>query len=177
MIPGLQSYLLAGGGRASPAGSSIPTDSPPSHPPTEEDLEEDYYGSTVHPGIYQHIYSHPGNPYSPCSVFHIIVHSCNRYIFSLVFYLCSSPSTLVQEKLEVLPLPLANDRRPCVLVGRDNMALPASLISQIGYRCHPSLYTEGDPGEKVELVAGILCHGNGNNSDRRRETCPLRRLI
>lgn len=34
------------------------------------------------------------------------------------------------------------------------MALPASLISQIGYRCHPSLYTEGDPGEKVELVAG-----------------------
>uniref|UniRef100_A0A8C7ZC55 Nucleus accumbens-associated protein 2 n=1 Tax=Oryzias sinensis TaxID=183150 RepID=A0A8C7ZC55_9TELE len=123
LIPGLQSYLLAGGGRASPAGSSIPTDSPPSHPPTEEDLEEDYYGSTIHPGLYQHIYSHPGNPYIP-------------------------------EKLEVLPLPLANDRRPCVLVGRDNMALPASLISQIGYRCHPSLYTEGDPGEKVELVAG-----------------------
>lgn len=54
----------------------------------------------------------------------------------------------------MLPLPLANERRPCVLVGRDNMALPASLISQIGYRCHPSLYTEGDPGEKVELVAG-----------------------
>lgn len=62
----------------------------------------------------------------------------------------------VQEKLEMLPLPLANERRPCVLVGRDNMALPASLISQIGYRCHPSLYTEGDPGEKVELVAGTL---------------------
>uniref|UniRef100_A0A3B5ARD9 Nucleus accumbens-associated protein 2-like n=1 Tax=Stegastes partitus TaxID=144197 RepID=A0A3B5ARD9_9TELE len=60
----------------------------------------------------------------------------------------------VQEKMEMLPLPLANERRPCVLVGRDNMALPASLISQIGYRCHPSLYTEGDPGEKVELVAG-----------------------
>uniref|UniRef100_A0A3B4G8T4 NACC family member 2 n=1 Tax=Pundamilia nyererei TaxID=303518 RepID=A0A3B4G8T4_9CICH len=56
--------------------------------------------------------------------------------------------------MEMLPLPLANERRPCVLVGRDNMALPASLISQIGYRCHPSLYTEGDPGEKVELVAG-----------------------
>lgn len=62
----------------------------------------------------------------------------------------------------MLPLPLANERRPCVLVGRDNMALPASLISQIGYRCHPSLYTEGDPGEKVELVAGIyiyICTG------------------
>lgn len=60
----------------------------------------------------------------------------------------------VQEKMEMLSLPLSNERRPCVLVGRDNMALPASLISQIGYRCHPSLYTEGDPGEKVELVAG-----------------------
>lgn len=60
----------------------------------------------------------------------------------------------VQEKMEIPSLPLANERRPCVLVGRDNMALPASLISQIGYRCHPSLYTEGDPGEKVELVAG-----------------------
>lgn len=60
----------------------------------------------------------------------------------------------VPEKMEMLSLPLANERRPCVLVGRDNMALPASLISQIGYRCHPSLYTEGDPGEKVELVAG-----------------------
>ncbi|XP_061586136.1 nucleus accumbens-associated protein 2 [Cololabis saira] len=123
VVPGLQSYLLAGGGRSSPGGSSLPTDSPPSHPPTEEELEEDYYSNAVHPGVYQHIYGHPGNPY-------------------------------IQEKLEMLPLPLANERRPCVLVGRDNMALPASLISQIGYRCHPSLYTEGDPGEKVELVAG-----------------------
>ncbi|KAM4577521.1 nucleus accumbens-associated protein 2-like [Odontesthes bonariensis] len=123
LVPGLQTYLLAGGGRSSPGGSSLPTDSPPSHPPTEEELEEDYYGSAVHPGLYQHIYGHHGNQF-------------------------------IQEKLEMLPLPLANERRPCVLVGRDNMALPASLISQIGYRCHPSLYTEGDPGEKVELVAG-----------------------
>uniref|UniRef100_A0A4W6FKM2 BTB domain-containing protein n=1 Tax=Lates calcarifer TaxID=8187 RepID=A0A4W6FKM2_LATCA len=64
LVPGLQSYLLAGGGRSSPGGSSLPTDSPPSHPPTEEELEEDYYGNTVHPGLYQHIYGHPGNPYS-----------------------------------------------------------------------------------------------------------------
>nr|XP_020450758.1 nucleus accumbens-associated protein 2-like isoform X2 [Monopterus albus] len=123
LVPGLQSYLLGGGGRSSPGGSSLPTDSPPSHPPTEEELEEDYYSSAVHPGLYQHIYGHPGSHY-------------------------------IQEKMEMLPLPLTNERRPCVLVGRDNMALPASLISQIGYRCHPSLYTEGDPGEKVELVAG-----------------------
>ncbi|XP_072243229.1 nucleus accumbens-associated protein 2 [Leuresthes tenuis] len=123
LVPGLQTYLLAGGGRSSPGGSSLPTDSPPSHPPTEEELEEDYYSNAVHPGLYQHIYGHHGNQF-------------------------------IQEKLEMLPLPLANERRPCVLVGRDNMALPASLINQIGYRCHPSLYTEGDPGEKVELVAG-----------------------
>ncbi|KAJ7993863.1 hypothetical protein DPEC_G00259110 [Dallia pectoralis] len=60
----------------------------------------------------------------------------------------------MQDKLDVLTLPLATERRPCVLIGRDTMALPASLISQIGYRCHPTLYTEGDPGEKVELVGG-----------------------
>ncbi|CAL8248069.1 unnamed protein product [Merluccius merluccius] len=119
LVPGLQSYLLATGERSSPAGSSLPTESPPSHPPTEEELEDDYYP----PGIYGHIYGHPSNPY-------------------------------IQEKMEMLPLPLANERRPCVLIGRDTMALPASLVSQIGYRCHPALYTEGDPGEKVELVAG-----------------------
>lgn len=92
-------------------------------------------------------------------------------LFVCLFVILTPSSRLfigsVQEKLELLPLPLANERRPCVLVGRDNMALPASLISQIGYRCHPSLYTEGDPGEKVELVAGRTaehllgcCHGN-----------------
>ncbi|KAG7217703.1 hypothetical protein INR49_021218 [Caranx melampygus] len=64
LVPGLQSYLLAGGGRSSPGGSSLPTDSPPSQPPTEEELEEDYYSNTIHPGLYQHIYGHPGNPTS-----------------------------------------------------------------------------------------------------------------
>lgn len=64
LLPGLQSYLLAGGGPPSPGGSSLPTDSPPSQLPPEEELEEDYYGSTAHPGLYQHIYAHPGNLYS-----------------------------------------------------------------------------------------------------------------
>lgn len=64
LVSGLQSYLLAGGGASSPGGSSLPTDSPPSHLPTEEELEEDYYGSTAHPGLYQHIYGHPGSLYS-----------------------------------------------------------------------------------------------------------------
>ncbi|XP_048098529.1 nucleus accumbens-associated protein 2 isoform X2 [Alosa alosa] len=52
--------------------------------------------------------------------------------------------------------------RYCVLLGGDREALPASLISQIGYRCHPALYTEGDPGERLELIAGkqigYRCH-------------------
>ncbi|MEE6505256.1 hypothetical protein FKM82_005477 [Ascaphus truei] len=57
-----------------------------------------------------------------------------------------------QEKAEQIPGSLEN--RSCVLIRRDLVALPASLISQIGYRCHPKLYSEGDPGEKLELVAG-----------------------
>ncbi|XP_035642245.1 nucleus accumbens-associated protein 2-like isoform X2 [Oncorhynchus keta] len=66
---------------------------------------------------------------------------------------CRIKQERLQDKLDVLSLPLATERR-CVLIGRDTMALPPSLISQIGYRCHPTLYTEGDPGEKVELVGG-----------------------
>lgn len=59
---------------------------------------------------------------------------------------------VAQEKPEQIPL----ENRSCVLIRRDLVALPASLISQIGYRCHPKLYSEGDPGEKLELVAGNL---------------------
>ncbi|KAA0716247.1 Nucleus accumbens-associated protein 2 [Triplophysa tibetana] len=58
----------------------------------------------------------------------------------------------ISEKADVAAMALEN--RSCVLLRRDLVALPASLISQIGYRCHPKLYTEGDPGEKLELVGG-----------------------
>ncbi|XP_061749722.1 nucleus accumbens-associated protein 2-like [Nerophis ophidion] len=109
VVLGLQSYLLAGGGRSSSEG----TDSPPSHPPTEEELEDNYFSQS---GMFQHVFG--------------------------------------QEKMELLRPAPGSERRACVLVGGDNMALPASLVSQIGYRCHPSLYGEGEPGEKVELVAG-----------------------
>uniref|UniRef100_A0A671THQ3 Nucleus accumbens associated 1 n=1 Tax=Sparus aurata TaxID=8175 RepID=A0A671THQ3_SPAAU len=37
---------------------------------------------------------------------------------------------------------------------QDLASLPAELISQIGNRCHPKLYEEGDPAEKLELVSG-----------------------
>ncbi|TRZ03766.1 hypothetical protein DNTS_013083 [Danionella cerebrum] len=60
----------------------------------------------------------------------------------------------IQEKLEVSSLPLSLENRFCVLLGGDREALPAGLISQIGYRCHPALYTEGDPGERLELIGG-----------------------
>ncbi|XP_058158717.1 nucleus accumbens-associated protein 2 [Dasypus novemcinctus] len=64
-------------------------------------------------------------------------------------YIKASGGYAVQEKPEPVPL----ESRSCVLIRRDLVALPASLISQIGYRCHPKLYSEGDPGEKLELVA------------------------
>lgn len=58
-------------------------------------------------------------------------------------------------------MPLSLESRSCVLIRRDLVALPASLVSQIGYRCHPKLYTEGDPGEKLELVGGRQQEGRG----------------
>lgn len=66
-------------------------------------------------------------------------------------------SSSVPDKPEMAAVPLALENRNCVLIRRDLVALPASLISQIGYRCHPKLYTEGDPGEKLELVVGRHC--------------------
>lgn len=41
--------------------------------------------------------------------------------------------------------------------GRDLTCLPVELIAQIGNRCHPKLYEEGDPAEKLELVSGTVC--------------------
>ncbi|XP_073807696.1 nucleus accumbens-associated protein 2 [Danio rerio] len=66
----------------------------------------------------------------------------------------SSGIYTMQEKMEVSSLPLSLENRFCVLLGGDREALPAGLISQIGYRCHPALYTEGDPGERLELIGG-----------------------
>ncbi|XP_024274082.1 nucleus accumbens-associated protein 2 [Oncorhynchus tshawytscha] len=123
IVPGVQSYPMASGERSSPGASSLPATDSPTSHPNEEEFEEEFYGSSNTNGVYGQNYGHPTNSYS------------------------------MQDKLDVLSLPLATERR-CVLIGRDTMALPPSLISQIGYRCHPTLYTEGDPGEKVELVGG-----------------------
>ncbi|OCT90480.1 nucleus accumbens-associated protein 1 [Xenopus laevis] len=58
------------------------------------------------------------------------------------------------EKVEALPDPVFSDSRNRVRVRQDLATLPAELISQIGNRCHPKLYEEGDPAEKIELVTG-----------------------
>lgn len=70
----------------------------------------------------------------------------------------SFPSSVVGERVEALP-----DLAPDSGGGRGGRggrsrqelaSLPAELISQIGNRCHPKLYEEGDPAEKLELVSG-----------------------
>ncbi|NXT97664.1 NACC1 protein, partial [Buphagus erythrorhynchus] len=46
---------------------------------------------------------------------------------------------------------------------QDLASLPAELVTQIGNRCHPKLYDEGDPAEKLELVTGTGA-GTGGGS-------------
>ncbi|XP_069460405.1 nucleus accumbens-associated protein 1 isoform X1 [Ambystoma mexicanum] len=59
------------------------------------------------------------------------------------------------EKVEALPEQSSgSDSRNRIRVRQDLASLPAELISQIGNRCHPKLYEEGDPAEKLELVIG-----------------------
>lgn len=65
-----------------------------------------------------------------------------------------SPRTA--EKVEALPEQVAPESRNRIRVRQDLASLPAELINQIGNRCHPKLYDEGDPSEKLELVTGGL---------------------
>ncbi|XP_040914234.1 nucleus accumbens-associated protein 2 [Toxotes jaculatrix] len=134
-IPGLPSYHLqgasgggAGGGagveRSSPGASSLPTTDSPTSYQNEDEEFEEEPYDGIAEDTYSHLYGRSANPYG------------------------------IQDKPEMAAMPLALENRNCVLIRRDLVALPASLISQIGYRCHPKLYTEGDPGEKLELVAG-----------------------
>lgn len=57
------------------------------------------------------------------------------------------------ERVEALPDHTETRGR---MRGRDLTCLPAELIAQIGNRCHPKLYEEGDPAEKLELVSGMF---------------------
>uniref|UniRef100_A0A6J0U7T2 LOW QUALITY PROTEIN: nucleus accumbens-associated protein 1 n=1 Tax=Pogona vitticeps TaxID=103695 RepID=A0A6J0U7T2_9SAUR len=58
------------------------------------------------------------------------------------------------EKVEALPDQVQSESRNRIRVRQDLASLPAELINQIGNRCHPKLYDEGDPAEKLELVIG-----------------------
>ncbi|KAM6307822.1 nucleus accumbens-associated protein 1 [Podargus strigoides] len=58
------------------------------------------------------------------------------------------------EKVEALADGGAAEPRSRARVRQDLASLPAELINQIGNRCHPKLYDEGDPAEKLELVTG-----------------------
>ncbi|KAJ8777792.1 hypothetical protein J1605_014145 [Eschrichtius robustus] len=49
------------------------------------------------------------------------------------------------EKVEALPEQVAPESRNRIRVRQDLASLPAELINQIGNRCHPKLYDEGDP--------------------------------
>lgn len=60
------------------------------------------------------------------------------------------------EKVEALPEQVVLESRSRIRVRQDLASLPAELINQIGNRCHPKLYDEGDPSEKLELVTGVL---------------------
>ncbi|XP_043940670.1 nucleus accumbens-associated protein 1 isoform X2 [Protopterus annectens] len=58
------------------------------------------------------------------------------------------------ERVEALPDHMTSDSRSRVRVRQDLTSLPDELIAQIGNRCHPKLYEEGSPTEKLELVTG-----------------------
>lgn len=60
----------------------------------------------------------------------------------------------IAEKVEALPEQVTPESRNRIRVRQDLASLPAELINQIGNRCHPKLYDEGDPSEKLELVTG-----------------------
>uniref|UniRef100_A0A452SBY3 Nucleus accumbens associated 1 n=1 Tax=Ursus americanus TaxID=9643 RepID=A0A452SBY3_URSAM len=62
--------------------------------------------------------------------------------------------SMIPEKVEALPEQVAPESRNRIRVRQDLASLPAELINQIGNRCHPKLYDEGDPSEKLELVTG-----------------------
>uniref|UniRef100_A0A8C1CLE8 NACC family member 2 n=1 Tax=Cyprinus carpio carpio TaxID=630221 RepID=A0A8C1CLE8_CYPCA len=132
---GAPAYL---GERSSPGASSLPTtDSPTSYQNEDEEFEEEPFDADE---TYSHLCGRSANPYGDVKE-------------NSIQSVCTQ-NTALAEKPEMAVMPVSLENRSCVLIRRDLVALPASLISQIGYRCHPKLYTEGDPGEKLELVAG-----------------------
>ncbi|XP_039626451.1 nucleus accumbens-associated protein 1 isoform X1 [Polypterus senegalus] len=75
---------------------------------------------------------------------------CNMY----TMYSMLNVGQAAGERVDALPDHMTSDTRNRMRVRQDLASLPAELITQIGNRCHPKLYEEGDPAEKLELVTG-----------------------
>ncbi|XP_071369922.1 nucleus accumbens associated 1, BEN and BTB (POZ) domain containing a [Centroberyx affinis] len=73
---------------------------------------------------------------------------CNMYT---MYSMLNVGAAAAGERVEALPDHTETRGR---MRGRDLTCLPTELITQIGNRCHPKLYEEGDPAEKLELVSG-----------------------
>ncbi|KAL2101400.1 hypothetical protein ACEWY4_003161 [Coilia grayii] len=74
---------------------------------------------------------------------------CNMYT---MYSMLNMGAAVAGERVEALPDHSETRSRGR---GRQDLAcLPTELIAQIGNRCHPKLYEEGDPAEKLELVSG-----------------------
>ncbi|XP_053868492.1 nucleus accumbens-associated protein 1 isoform X1 [Malaclemys terrapin pileata] len=78
---------------------------------------------------------------------------CNMYTMYSMMNV-GQTAAAAAEKVEALPDQVASESRNRIRVRQDLASLPAELINQIGNRCHPKLYDEGDPAEKLELVTG-----------------------
>uniref|UniRef100_A0A4W5MRY3 Nucleus accumbens associated 1 n=1 Tax=Hucho hucho TaxID=62062 RepID=A0A4W5MRY3_9TELE len=78
---------------------------------------------------------------------------CNMYT---MYSMLNVGATVAGERVESLPEHLTAETRGGrgVRLRQDLASLPAELITQIGNRCHPRLYEEGDPAERLELVTG-----------------------
>nr|XP_060620905.1 nucleus accumbens-associated protein 1 isoform X1 [Anolis sagrei ordinatus] len=154
-----QGALTGGGGGAgvvsgpstsdqtSPGTSSAYTSDSPSSYHNEEDEEEDppEEGSDEQ-------YRQICNMYTMYSMMNV----GQTVLDGSVLCSTSKPSgkQYTAEKVEALPDQVQSESRNRIRVRQDLASLPAELINQIGNRCHPKLYDEGDPAEKLELVIG-----------------------
>uniref|UniRef100_A0A8C6WU54 Nucleus accumbens associated 1, BEN and BTB (POZ) domain containing b n=1 Tax=Neogobius melanostomus TaxID=47308 RepID=A0A8C6WU54_9GOBI len=78
---------------------------------------------------------------------------CNMY--SMYSMLNANAAAERVEALPDLPPDSAQGRGSRGGRPRSELAcLPPELVAQIGQRCHPRLYEEGDPAERLELVSG-----------------------
>lgn len=77
------------------------------------------------------------------------------------------------EKVEALPEQPPPEPRARARLRQDLASLPAELVTQIGNRCHPKLYDEGDPAEKLELVTGTGLTGGVGGGPRGVLRAPL----